>query len=85
MCAGATSASTEAVAAEDIEDDVEDGHDDLKQWESAKLAHWWEAANTYRYDHADDDHDDFSNGRDNGVDGTANSRHDSTLSARVSC
>ena len=29
VCASATSASAEAVAAEDVEDDVDDGHDDL--------------------------------------------------------
>ena len=34
---------------------------------------------TYRHDDADDDHDDFRNGGNDGIDGASNSRYDSTL------
>ena len=33
----------------------------------------------YRYNDADDDHDDFRNSGDNGVNGAANGRENSTL------
>ena len=43
-----------------------------------------DVAYTYGNDNADDDHNDFRNGRNDGIDGASNSRYDSSLHVQVS-
>ena len=78
MRSRSTRPSAEAVAAQNIEYNIEDRDDDLQN-QRMSMKQYNIAEDTHRDDDGDDDHDDARNGRDDGVDGASNRRNDGSL------
>lgn len=69
MCACARCAAATPVAADDVENDVKDGDDDLCEGGGETMLDCAWGRDAYRGDHADDDHDDAGDARDDALDG----------------